>query len=87
MEEERDKGEERKKKGRSYPSTGVTDLVQSTRLLRPRGPHSARLLYPWGSPGRNTGVGCSTQGWNLHLLHRQVTSLPLSHQRSPKDFV
>ena len=36
----------------------------------------ARLLCPWGSPGKNTGVGCYvllqriflTQGLNLHLL-------------------
>ena len=37
---------------------------------------SARLLCPWDSPGKNTGVGCHfllqgiflTQGSNLHLL-------------------
>ena len=36
----------------------------------------ARLLYPWDSSGKNTGVGCHallqgiflTQGLNLHLL-------------------
>ena len=51
----------------------------------------ARLLCPWDSPGKNTGVGCyfllqgifQTQGPNLHLLHWQVDSLPLSHQQSP----
>ena len=47
-----------------------------------------RLLCPWDSPGKNTGVGCrallqgifSTQGLNpclLHLLHWQAGSLPL----------
>ena len=38
--------------------------------------HPTRLLCPWDSPGKNTGVGChdfltltfSTQGLNLHLL-------------------
>ena len=46
------------------------------------------LLYPWDSPGKNTGVGCHallqeifpTQGSNLrllHLLHWQVGCLPL----------
>ena len=38
---------------------------------------AARLLCPWGFPGRNTRVGCHfllqriflTQGSNLHLLH------------------
>ena len=26
--------------------------------LRPRGLQPARLLCPWGSPGKRTGVGC-----------------------------
>ena len=42
-------------------------------------------------PGMNTGVGCHfllqvifpTQGSNPRLLHWQLDSLPLSHQRSP----
>ena len=49
----------------------------------------AKLLCPWDSPGKNTGVGCHaplqgifhTQGWNLSLLclpHWQVGSLPLT---------
>ena len=49
-------------------------------LLRPYGPQPARLLCPWDSPGKNTGVGChaflqwifSTQGLNLSLQHRQA---------------
>ena len=44
--------------------------------LWPHGPQSARLLCLWGSPGKNTGVGCHfllqgiflTQGSNLSLL-------------------
>ena len=48
---------------------------------------AARLLLPWDFPGKNTGVGCHflfqeiflTQGWNSHLLHWQVGSLPLLH--------
>ena len=45
-------------------------------------------LCPWGSPGKNTGVGCHlflkgifiTQGSKLCLLHLlQADSLPLSH--------
>ena len=50
---------------------------------------SIRLLCPWNSPGKNTGVGCHallqgifpTQGSNpylLCLLHWQVGSLPLA---------
>ena len=53
-----------------------------------------RLLCPWDSPGKNTGMGCHfllqgifpTQGWNLgllHLLHCQVGSLSLSHPGCP----
>ena len=49
-----------------------------------------RLLCPWDFPGRNTGADCHfflqgtfpTQGSNLHVLHWQVDSLPLSHQGS-----
>ena len=51
-------------------------------------PGPSRLLCPWDSPGKNTGVGCYallqgiflTQGSNphlLHLLHWQAGSLPL----------
>ena len=45
----------------------------------------------WGFPGKNTRVGChfilqgilQIQGWNLHLLHWQVDSLPLCYLGSP----
>ena len=56
-------------------------------LLQHHGLLPARLLCPWDSPGKNTGVGChfllqgnfSTQGWNPALLHyRQILYL-LSH--------
>ena len=58
--------------------------------LRPPGLCSSRLLCPWDSPGKNTGVGCHfllqgvflTQGSNLHflcLLHWQVDCLPWHH--------
>ena len=52
--------------------------------LRPHGLQAARLLCPWDSPGKNTGVGCHallqgifpTQGLNPHLLgflhYRQI---------------
>ena len=53
-----------------------------------------RLLCPWDSPGKNTGVGClfllqgtlSTQGLNLPLLYLplwQLGSLPLAPTRKP----
>ena len=45
---------------------------------------ATRILHPWDSPGKNTGVGCllqgifPTQGLNLCLLHWQADSLPLA---------
>ena len=48
-----------------------------------------------GFPSKHTGLGCHfllqgifpTQGSNLHLLHRQVDSLPLIYQESSKEHV
>ena len=59
--------------------------------LRPHGLQPARLLCPWNSPGKNTGVGCHfllqgiflTQESNPHLPHCQADSLLLSHKGSP----
>ena len=56
--------------------------------LQPHGLKPTRLICPWDSPGKNTGVGCCvlilgaflTQGSNPHLLgllHWQTGSLPL----------
>ena len=61
--------------------------------LRPHGLQPTRLLCPWDSSGKDTGVGCHallqriflTQGSNLcllQLLHCRQT-LPLSHWGSP----
>ena len=52
---------------------------------------TARLLCPWNSPGKNTGLGCHsllqgifpTQGLNLGLLHCRQILYHLSHQGSP----
>ena len=66
--------------------------------LWPHGLQPARLLCPWDSPGKNTGVGCHfllqgilpTQGSNLHLLslpHSQVNSLPLMLPGKPKKYI
>ena len=60
-------------------------------LLRTRGLQSARLLCPWNSPGKKTGVGCHfllwgifpTQGSNLRHLHWQAGSLPLRQPGKP----
>ena len=55
------------------------------------GLQTTKLLCPWDSPGKNTGVGCHfllqgifpTQGSNQGLLHCRQTLYPLSHQGSP----
>ena len=70
----------------------VTSVVSES--LQPHGPEPARVLYPWDSPGKNTGVGCHallqgifpTEGSNpglLHLLHCRPILYPLSHLGSP----
>ena len=49
--------------------------------LRPHGLQHTRLLCPWDSPDKNTGVGCHallqgifpTQGWNLCLMSPALT--------------
>ena len=65
--------------------------------LWPCGLEPTRLLCPWNSPGKNTGVGCHallqrvfpTQGLNLCPLclpHQQAGSLPLAPARKPIQF-
>ena len=59
--------------------------------LWPRGRQSARLLCPWDSPGKNTGVDCHFlfQGillnWGLNpgLLHFRQTLYQLNYTGSP----
>ena len=66
-----------------YPTVCNPWIVACTRLLR-----------PWDSPGKSTGVGCHfllqgiflTQGSNLGLLHCRQTLYPLSHQGSSRAF-
>ena len=56
--------------------------------LQPHGLWPARLLCPWGSPGKNTGVDCHsllqrifpTQGSNPGLLHCRQILLSLSYR-------
>ena len=59
------------------------------------GLYPTRLLCPWDFPGKNTGVGNNfllqgifpTQGLNLHPLHWQADTLPLSYQGSPVGYL
>ena len=70
--------------------TCVCVLVVSV-SVRPHGLEPARLLSPWDSPGKNTGVGCHallqriflTQGSNPGILHCRQILYCLSHQGSP----
>ena len=56
----------------------------------PHGLQPTRLLPPWDSPGKSTGVACHfllqglflTQGSNPGLLHSRQMLWPLSHQGS-----
>ena len=74
-----------KRKSCCCSATVVSDSLQ------PHGLQPARLLCPWGSPGRNTGVGCHallqgivlTQGSNPSLLHWQADSLPSESPGKP----
>ena len=74
----------------------VTSVVSSS--LWPCGLLPTRLLCPWDSPGKNTGVGCHAllqgifpaQGLNPHLshhLHCRWILYPLSHLGSPNWFI
>ena len=57
-------------------------------LCNPMDYKPVRLLCPWDSPGKNTGVGCHsllwgiflTQGSNPGLLHCRWILYHLSHQ-------
>ena len=73
----------------SVRSSGVSDSFQPHRLW------PTKLLCPWNSPGKNTGIGCHallqgiflTQGSNLCLLcllHWQANSLPLMPPGKPE---
>ena len=58
--------------------------------LQPCGLQPIRLLCPWDSPSKNTGLNCHalipTKGWKLHLLcllHWQECSLSLVPSGKP----
>ena len=51
------------------PLAAATKSLQSCPTLRPHGLQPTRLLRPWDSPGKNTGVGC-------HFLLQPLASTP-----------
>ena len=65
------------KEGCEPHPTCVLSCSVASDSVRPHGLQPARLLCPWGFPGKNTGVGCHallqgiflTQGSNPNLLH------------------
>ena len=69
---------------------GACSVVSSS--LRPHGLWPTRLLSPWVSPGKNTGVGCHfllqrifpTQGSNPGLLHCKQIVYHLRPWGSPR---
>ena len=66
-------------------------VAQSCPTLWRHGLQPARLLWPWDSPGKNTGVDCHsllrrvflTQGSNLGLLHCSGIFYCLSYREVP----
>ena len=73
-------------------------LLMSCPILRTMGLLPTRLLCPWDSPGKNTGVGCRallqviflTQESNpylWYLLHCKQILYPLSHLGSPMSSI
>ena len=54
----------------------IVQSLSHVRLLRPHGLEPTRLLYPWDSPGRNTGAGCHflLQRFHLYALIYDICS-------------
>ena len=72
----------------------MVQLLSCVCLSWPHELQPARLLCPWDSPGKNTGVGCHlilqgivlTQGLNLCLLHcRQILYSWATEGQMPTD--
>jgi len=79
--------------GLPFPSTGNPSLQRENdvKYREKSATYNARLLCPWNSPGKNTGVGCHslfqgifpTHGSNLGLLHCSQILYFLGCQGSP----
>ena len=69
----------------------LLSLLVMSNSLWPYGLYPGRLLCPWNSPGKTTGVASHSlllgifpiQGSNMGLLHFRQILYQLSHQRSP----
>ena len=88
----------------TFPPSLGTRMLQGCSVLKlgcavlsdslwPHEPQPTRLLCPWKSPGKNTGVGCHallrrifpTQGLKPGLLHCRWILYHLRHQGSPSN--
>ena len=69
----------------------VHSLSTVSHSLQPHGLQSSRLLCPWNSPGKNTGVDSQeifpSQGSNPGLLLCRRTLYHLNHQGSPPTYI
>ena len=54
----------------------VVQLLSRVRLVRPHGLQPARLLCPWDSPGKNTGVVCRFFLQGIFLTQESNPGLP-----------
>ena len=79
--------------GVNVPGVRGTLVTQSCPdSLHPHGLSPARILCPWDSPGKNTGVSCHSllqgifliQASNLGLLDYRQVLYHLKHQGSPR---
>ena len=74
---------------------GVVLVAQLCRTLQPNGLWLTRLLHPWDSLGKNTGVGCNsllqkiflTQGSNPHLPHHRQILYNLSYREGQINII
>ena len=77
------------------PTIGGGLVTKSCWLLQFHGLQPARLLCPWDSPGKNTGVGCCfllqsiflTQESNPGVLHYRQILYWLSYEGSPFQWI
>ena len=79
-------------KKRCMPLLLLLSQFSCVRLCATHGQQPTRLLCPWDSPGKNTGVGCHalfqgifpTQGSNPGLQHCRRILYHLNHQGSSR---
>ena len=52
----------------NYEKSESVSCAVCSNSLRPHGLYHNRLLCPWNSPGKNTGVGCTNSGCNSRSM-------------------